>query len=244
MIRCLSTRNEDAYTILGVSRGLTDRDYKIAYLKKAKTCHPDLHPNNPEATGKFQRLSAAYESIKTASARQAYDNARHAGQWTGNNYSQQEAEAAAYATWQEAFKDAEAIFTAAQSWWKDEVTALELDLDEFSNAVSARKLGDAYFIAQKRAGLIVGIVLPLLLIIRWPGAALALLRGAVPIITFLFGTASRILLRNPRLLPVVAGLLHRFAATAWRRMVARARERKQEQEEAATRKTREQQRRR
>ena len=51
--RYLATRAPDAYAVLGVARGLTDRDYKVAYLRKAKEWHPDLRPNDPTATKKF-----------------------------------------------------------------------------------------------------------------------------------------------------------------------------------------------
>lgn len=53
---------DDPYSLLGVPRGMDDRDYKVAYLKLAKTCHPDLHPNDAEATQRFQRLSVACKS--------------------------------------------------------------------------------------------------------------------------------------------------------------------------------------
>lgn len=33
-----SSSQGDAYALLGVPRGATDRDYKVAYLKLAKTC--------------------------------------------------------------------------------------------------------------------------------------------------------------------------------------------------------------
>lgn len=44
----------DAYTVLGVARGLSDREYKVAYLKLAKTCHPDMNPGDKDATARFQ----------------------------------------------------------------------------------------------------------------------------------------------------------------------------------------------
>ena len=71
--RYLATRAPDAYAVLGVARGMTDRDYKVAYLRKAKEWHPDLRPNDPTATKKFQELSAAYDEIKDSGARAAYD---------------------------------------------------------------------------------------------------------------------------------------------------------------------------
>jgi len=186
-----------------------------------------------QATERFQRISAAYESVKTEKARADFDRRREAQRYGfgGDAGGGPDPSQAASATWEEAFRDAGAIFEAAQAWWKDELATLDADFVEFSDAMATRRFGDAYVIVQKRAGLILGIAIPLLVILRWPGAALAVLRGVTPIITFVLGTLSRFVIRNPRLLPVVAGLIHRFASTTWRRMAARARERARERAE-------------
>ncbi|KAJ8598715.1 hypothetical protein CTAYLR_010779 [Chrysophaeum taylorii] len=197
---------------------------RVAYLKLAKECHPDLHPNNPGATARFQRLSVAYESVKSAAARADYDRRRTQQQWSDFGQ-QRHTQAQAAATWAEAFQDAEAMFEALQTWWTDETAALEADIADFSTAMRTRRWGDAYVLLQKRSGLIIGVALPLIVLLRWPSAAFAVLRGLTPIITFLIGAVSRTLASNPRLLPLVAGLIHRIAATTWRRMAARARER-------------------
>ncbi|KAJ1495571.1 DnaJ domain-containing protein, partial [Baffinella frigidus] len=63
----------DAYTVLGVARGLSDREYKVAYLKLAKTCHPDMNPGDKDATARFQAVSASYEKVKDAAARARYE---------------------------------------------------------------------------------------------------------------------------------------------------------------------------
>jgi len=36
---------------------------KKQYKKLAKTCHPDLHPEDKEAEEKFKRLTAAYKKL-------------------------------------------------------------------------------------------------------------------------------------------------------------------------------------
>lgn len=117
--------------------------------------------------------------------------------------------------------------------------AIDADIEEFMKAARERRFGDAYVIMEKRSGLIIGIVFPLLFvrsiaalvpsyylarvqILRWPGAALAVLRGVTPVLTFVIGIASRTLAHNPRLFPLVAGLLQRLAATSWRQMAVRS----------------------
>ena len=36
---------------------------KKQYKKLAKTCHPDLHPNDKDAEEKFKRLTQAYKQL-------------------------------------------------------------------------------------------------------------------------------------------------------------------------------------
>lgn len=54
----------DAYTVLGLQRGASEEDAKNAFRKLAKTCHPDLHPNNKEAERRFKEINAAYDAIR------------------------------------------------------------------------------------------------------------------------------------------------------------------------------------
>ncbi len=58
----------DAERLLGVSRDASPQSIKEAYWKAAKRCHPDYaarnHMSVVVATKEFQRLQAAYESIR------------------------------------------------------------------------------------------------------------------------------------------------------------------------------------
>lgn len=124
------------------------------------------------------------------------------------------------------------------AWSESSVQALEADIEEFMQAASERRFRDAYAIMEKRSGLILGVVLPLLVVrtskrrlfpdvavrrqvLRWPAATLAILRGVTPVLTFAIGVAARTITYNPRLLPLIAGLLRRLAETSWRRMAVR-----------------------
>jgi len=54
----------DPYAVLGIPRGATEEVAKNAYRRLAKTCHPDLHPNNTIAVERFKEINAAYDAIR------------------------------------------------------------------------------------------------------------------------------------------------------------------------------------
>ncbi|NLO84636.1 MAG: molecular chaperone DnaJ [Clostridiales bacterium] len=63
----------DYYEVLGVSKDATDADIKSAYRKKAKECHPDLHPNDKTAEERFKELNEANEILSDSQKRTRYD---------------------------------------------------------------------------------------------------------------------------------------------------------------------------
>ena len=63
----------DYYATLGVARKATDQDIRRAYRRLARTCHPDLHPNDPAAEARFKQISEAYEVLSDPQKRQKYD---------------------------------------------------------------------------------------------------------------------------------------------------------------------------
>lgn len=54
------------FQLLRVSADVTPAELKAAFRRQARTCHPDLHPDNPAAEAEFQRLSEAYDIISEA----------------------------------------------------------------------------------------------------------------------------------------------------------------------------------
>lgn len=54
---------EDPYKVLGISRDAAKDEIKRAYRKKAKECHPDLHPNDPKAAEKMNEINEAYDML-------------------------------------------------------------------------------------------------------------------------------------------------------------------------------------
>ncbi len=53
----------DPYAILGISKDASEDEIKKAYRRKAKECHPDLHPDDPDATRKMNDVNEAYDML-------------------------------------------------------------------------------------------------------------------------------------------------------------------------------------
>lgn len=64
---------DDPYTTLGVARDATDKQIRSAYLKMAKTSHPDLNPNDRKAEERFKAINAANDLLSDPERRARLD---------------------------------------------------------------------------------------------------------------------------------------------------------------------------
>ena len=80
---------QDYYKILGVSRDADKSDIKKAYRKLARRYHPDVN-SEASAEEKFKEINEAYEVLKDADKRQAYDRFgsdwKHGQQFDGGGF--------------------------------------------------------------------------------------------------------------------------------------------------------------
>ena len=64
---------KDYYKTLGVPREAPQADIQKAYRELARKYHPDMNPDDPAATKKFQQIQAAFDVLNNPEKREMYD---------------------------------------------------------------------------------------------------------------------------------------------------------------------------
>jgi DnaJ-class molecular chaperone len=64
---------KNPYEVLGLKKGASDQEIKLAFKKLAKKYHPDLHPDDKQAEARFKEISAAHEFLKDKDRRRRFD---------------------------------------------------------------------------------------------------------------------------------------------------------------------------
>src|SRR5246127_3412159 len=68
----------DYYEVLGVARGANEEDMKAAFRKLPMKYHPDRNPGDKDCEHHFKEVNEAYDVLKDAQKRAAYDRFGHA----------------------------------------------------------------------------------------------------------------------------------------------------------------------
>ena len=155
----------------------------MAYLKLAKVHHPDLNPNDPDAKRRFQEVSAAYSAIATENDRLKHDA-------SGWDYS--DAAGSSSGEYQEP-DFAEKLFRKMWQEYGFEAYVRELkgDLNNASRALAYRDFNIIGDVVSKHRNLLAVTLIPIALLVRFPGAVLALARGIPTFLMFIFMALPR-----------------------------------------------------
>ncbi len=64
---------DDPYKVLGIAKDATDKQIRAAFLKLAKTSHPDLHPGDARAEDRFKAANFANDLLSDPDRRARFD---------------------------------------------------------------------------------------------------------------------------------------------------------------------------
>jgi molecular chaperone DnaJ len=82
------TASRDHYEVLGVARGASQDEIKLAFRRLASQHHPDKNPNDPHAHVRFKEINASYQVLCDPQRRAMYDRFGHRAEEPGSPFGQ------------------------------------------------------------------------------------------------------------------------------------------------------------
>ena len=143
----------------------------MAYFKRAKECHPDLHGD--ARRDEFQKLSEAYSILSDPQKKKLYD----ASGYRDSSTSQQQGQY----RYREPNVD-EQMDAAMEQFWKvwmdfgvqDYFETLQKDMQAaYDASVRDGNVGPLYDFAMKNKGIVLAILVPAIVVFRFPFLAVA-----------------------------------------------------------------------
>ena len=193
--------NLDYYKTLGVPRTASKSEIKMAYFQLAKKYHPDANPGDANAKQKFQEIAEAYTVLSDDSQRKQYDSYGVRDDQGFQQYQQRQSygySAPQNVNPEEVFKK---MFE--ELGLQETIKNLENAKEEATFAIEAAGKGDwapAKVFASNHKGLILGVVAPILIVLRFPWIIVLIMRFGL---SFLGALA-----RDPRLAAIIGKALY------------------------------------
>lgn len=182
-----SSNVKSPYDILGVSKSATEKEIKLAYYKLAKQFHPDINPDKKEEFKvKFQEITNAYEILSDPVRRKAYDTAGYQQQGEGyaNTYSYKHYED----TFSRVFHDSDVVKEAFESFKVE----FQEEMNYLGDCLRRGDWSEAWTVAKEYKGVILGIVIPIAVLVRFPAMIAISLRFLVAGGVFMFEFVRRV----------------------------------------------------
>ena len=190
-----SVLSSDPYKVLSVPTTATEKEIKIAYFKLAKRFHPDVNKSE-EAKTKFQAAANAYEVLSDPKKRAAYDNSGFdpfgSAGYQQQQQQQQQQRANAQQHWSNVTLDADIIEEALREYGEE----VAENAAAAAAGVGRGDIQPLWGFVKRHKGIVASIVLPTLLIFRFPGAVVGVMRFIPQIASIALGVvvySSRIL---------------------------------------------------
>eukprot|EP00981_Chlorochromonas_danica_P007591 scaffold1818_cov214-Ochromonas_danica.AAC.2 len=166
----------------------------MAFYREAKKHHPDLHPNDPRAKEHFQEIAAAYEILSDEKKRRMYDSTGYTGSSSSSSsssgYSQQQQQQHA----EDIFNSVAADFDIIREALSNYTEELRDEMNYVVDCVQRGDWGEVWEVAKHHKVLILGVVVPSFLLLRYPPLVLGVLRlawmGGQVVVAFLLYTGQ------------------------------------------------------